>query len=102
MAKWVIDTIELKKRQYVVDAYTKEEAIDKIEDAEPIAQEVLSDTISDIHTINEHEYNKDWKPKWEEYKKQWKAQPDYNEGYDLIKPKQRELFEESNDIWRDD
>ena len=97
MAKWVIDTKELKKRQYVVDAYTKEEAIDKIEDAEPIAQEVLSDTISDIHTINEHEYNQEWKP-----------QPDYNEGHDLLSkvtdapPDQRELFELEPDIGRDD
>ena len=62
MAKWVIDTIELKKRQYVIEAYTKEEAIGQLEDAEPLTQEVLSDTISDIHSINEYEYNKDWKP----------------------------------------
>ena len=62
MTKWVIDTIELKKRQYVIEAYTKEEAIGQLEDAEPLTQEVLSDTISDIHSINEYEYNKDWKP----------------------------------------
>ena len=62
MSKWVIDTVELKKRQYVIEAYTKEEAIGKLEDAEPLTQEVLSDTISDIHTVNEYEFEKDYKP----------------------------------------
>ena len=78
MTKYVIDTVELKKRQYVIDAYSEKEAIDKMEDAEPVLQEIVSDSIYNIHTINEYEFKKD-----------------YN-------PKQRELFEESNDIWRDD
>ena len=85
--KYVIDTVELKKRQYVIDAYSEKEAIDKMEDSEPVLQQIVSDSIFNIHTINEYEY---------------KHTPDYNEGLDLIKPKQRELFEESNDIWRDD
>ena len=102
MTKYVIDTVELIKRVYVVDAYTKEEAIKKMEEQYPRNTEVLSNTIFDIHTINEHEYNKEWKEKWGEYKKEWKAQPDYNEGHDLVKPKQKEMFDESNDIWRDD
>ena len=85
--KYVIDTVELKKRQYVIDAFSEREAIDKMEDSEPVLQEIVSDSIYNIHTINEYEY---------------KHTPDYNEGYDLVKPKQRELFEESNDIWRDD
>ena len=78
MTKYVIDTVELKKRQYVIDAYSEKEAIDKMEDAEPVLQEIVSDSIFGIHTINEYEFKKD-----------------YN-------PKQRELFDESNDIWRDD
>ena len=85
--KYVIDTVELKKRQYVIDAFSEREAIDKMEDSEPILQEIVSDSIYNIHTINEYEY---------------KHTPDYHEGHDLVKPKQRELFEESNDIWRDD
>ena len=83
--KYVIDTVELKKRQYVIEAYSEREAIDKMEDAEPVIQHIVSDSIFNIHTINEYEY---------------KHTPDYNEGHDLAK--QRELFEESNDIWRDD
>ena len=78
MTKYVIDTVELKKRQYVIDAFSEREAIDKMEDAEPILQEIVSDSIFGIHTINEYEFKKDYQPK------------------------QRELFEESNDIWRDD
>ena len=85
--KYVIDTVELKKRQYVIDAFSEREAIDKMEDAEPVLQEIVSDSIFNIHTINEYEY---------------KHTPDYHEGHDLLAPQQRELFDESNDIWRDD
>ena len=88
MTKYVIDTVELKKRQYVIDAFSEREAIDKMEDSEPILQEIVSDSIFNIHTINEYEYNKDWKPKWEEYKKQWSAKdPD-------IGPDQLKIFDE--------
>ena len=88
MTKYVIDTVELKKRQYVIDAFSEREAIDKLEDAEPILQEIISDSIFNIHTINEYEYNKEWKPKWEEYKKQWSAKdPD-------IGPDQLKIFDE--------
>ena len=86
MTKYVIDTVELIKRQYVVDAYTEEEAIKKMEDAEPILQEIVRGS-NNIHIINEYEY---------------KHSPDYNEGHDLLAPQQREMFDESNDIWRDD
>ena len=78
MTKYVIDTAELKKRQYVIDAFSEREAIDKMEDAEPVLQEIVSDSVFGIHTINEYEFKKDYQPK------------------------QREMFEESNDIWRDD
>ena len=84
--KYVIDTVELKKRQYVIEAYTERAAIELMEDAEPTLQEIISDSIFNVHIINEYEY---------------KHSPDYNEGHDLL-PKQRELFDESNDIWRDD
>ena len=62
MTKYVIDTVELKKRQYVIDAFSEKEAIDKMEDAEPILQEIVSDSIFNIHTINEYEYTQDWQP----------------------------------------
>ena len=86
--KYVIDTVELKKRQYVIDAFSEKEAIDKMEYTDPILQEIVSDSIFNIHTINEYEYNKEWKPKWEEYKKQWSAKdPD-------IGPDQLKIFDE--------
>ena len=53
--KFVIDTVELKKRKYVIDAYSEREAIDKMEDAKPVLQEIVSDSIFNIHTINEYE-----------------------------------------------
>ena len=96
MTKYVIDTVELKKRQYVIDAFSEREAIDKMEDAEPILQEIVSDSIFGIHTINEYEYNKDWKPKWEEYKKQWKREKKDHEGY------QYDAFHDEADLFRDD
>ena len=61
MSKWVIDTVELIKRQYVVDAYSRDEALGKMKDQAPHNIEVLSDTIFDIHSINEYEYDKEWK-----------------------------------------
>ena len=78
MTKYVIDTVELKKRQYVIDAFSEREAIDKMEDAEPRTTEIMSDNIFGIRTINEYEFKKTYQPQ------------------------QREMFEESNDIWRDD
>ena len=96
MTKYVIDTVELKKRQYVIDAFSEREAIDKMEDAEPILQEIVSDSIFNIHIINEYEYKREWKP-----------QPDYNEGADYHKPKkdhegyQYDAFKDQ-DLYRDD
>ena len=88
MTKYVIDTVELKKRKYVIDAFSEKEAIDKMEYTDPILQEIVSDSIFNIHTINEYEYDKEWKPKWEEYKKQWSAKdPD-------IGPDQLKIFDE--------
>ena len=90
--KYVIDTVELKKRQYVIEAYTERAAIELMDETEPTLQEVLSDTIFNIHTINEYEY---------------KHSPDYNEGHDIQRPKkdhegyQYDAFKDQ-DIYRDD
>ena len=93
MAKYVIDMVELKKRQYVIDAFSEQEAIGKLEDAEPHTIEVLSDTIYGIHTINEYEY-----------KKEWVKTPEKKVQKDMFEEtrKHKEMFEDSNDIWRDD
>ena len=84
MTKYVVDTVELIKKQYVVDAYLPDEALEFIKERAPVVVEVLSDIVYDIHTINEYEYNKEWKP----------LDPDL--GPDQLKdapPDQRELFE---------
>ena len=90
MTKYVITTVELVKRVYLIEAYSKSEAYDKLLEIDPeeaIKVEVLGDHVLHEQIINEYEY---------------KHSPDYNEGHDLLAPQQREMFDESNDIWRDD
>ena len=60
MAKYVVEKIVLTKKQYVVDAYLPDEALELCRERAPITVEVLSDTVYDIHTINEYEYNQKW------------------------------------------
>ena len=65
MTKYVIRTVELVKRVYLVEAYSKSEAYDKLIEMGPdeaVEVEVLGDHIFHEETINEYEYNKDWKP----------------------------------------
>ena len=102
MTRYVVSNTELIKKDYLVDAYTKEAAQEKAHLQPPRTKVSLGEITHSVTPINEFEYKTQWEQKWEEYKKEWKAQPDYNEGHDLIKSKQREMFEESNDIWRDD
>jgi len=64
MSRWVITTAELVKRVYLLEAYTKSEAYDKLLEMEPedaVKVEVLGDHIVHEQIINEYEYNKDWK-----------------------------------------
>ena len=61
-----------------------QEAIDKMEDAEPVIQHIVSDSIFNIHTINEYEYKS-------EYKREKKDHEGYQ--YDVFK---------DQDIYRDD
>ena len=63
MSKYVISTVEVIKRVYVIEAYSEMEALDKSiemspEDAEKV--EVLGEMTYSIDAINEYEYNKDW------------------------------------------
>ena len=63
MSKYVISTVEIIKRVYVIEAYSEMEALDKSiemspEDAEKV--EVLGEMTYSIDAINEYEYNKDW------------------------------------------
>ena len=64
MTKYVIRTVELVKRVYLVEAYSKSEAYDKLIEMGPdeaVEVEVLGDHIFHEEIINEYEYNKNWK-----------------------------------------
>jgi len=58
----------LVKRVNIVDAYTKIDAYDKLcdlgseRDVQVVEVEVIGDHIIHEETINEYEYNKEWKP----------------------------------------
>ena len=63
MSKYVINTVEVTKRVYLVEAYSQSEALDKnIERGPDSAEkvEVLGEMTYSIDAINEYEYNKDW------------------------------------------
>ena len=66
MSKYVISTVEVTKRVYLVEAYSQSEALDKnIERGPDSAEkvEVLGEMTYSIDAINEYEYNKEWKTK---------------------------------------
>ena len=93
MTKYVISTAEVIKKVYIADAYTEEEALDRYLDQAPDKVEFIGELVYSIETINEYEYDKEWKP----------LDPDI--GPDQLKdgpPDQRELFELEPDIGRDD
>ena len=84
MAKYVINTAEVIKKVYIADAYSEKEALDRYLDQAPDKVEFIGELIYSIETINEYEYDKEWKP----------LDPDI--GPDQLKdgpPDQRELFE---------
>jgi hypothetical protein len=100
MAKWIITTAEIVKRVYVIDAYTKMAALDTLIDTDAEAAretESLGEHTFGVEKINEYEYNREWKP-----------QPDYNEGHDIImaQKKDHEGYQydafKDQDLYRDD
>jgi len=63
MSKYVINTVEITKRVYLVEAYSQSEALDKNIERGPDSAdkvEVLGEMTYSIEAINEYEYNKDW------------------------------------------
>ena len=72
MTKYVVSNIELIKKDYLVDAYTKEAAQEKAHLQPPRTRVSLGEITHSVTPINEYEYNREWKP-----------QPDYNEGKDF-------------------
>ena len=66
MSKYVINTVEVTKRVYLVEAYSPSEALDKNIERGPESAdevEVLGEMTYSIEAINEYEYNKEWKTK---------------------------------------
>ena len=114
MTKYVIRTVELVKRVYLVDAYTKSEAYDKLIEMGPeeaVEVEVLGDHIFHEETINEYEYNKDWKPgladkidwKPETKQKDWVDQGRLGTTGDRLKgPALNVIEDDSYNLYRDD
>ena len=97
MTKYVVSNIELIKKDYLVDAYTKEAAQEKAHLQPPRTKVSLGEITHSVTPINEYEYNREWK-----------SQPDYNEGADYHKPKkdhegyQYDAFHDEPGLWRDD
>ena len=63
MSKYLIETVSIKKYQYVIEAYSEEEAIEKGPYSRHIDEFDLGQHIFSIRPLNEYEYNKDWKEK---------------------------------------
>ena len=97
MTKYVITTAEIVKRVYVIDAYTKTEALDKLIDTDAEAAretESLGEHTFGVEKINEYEY------------REWKPQPDYPEEHDWMPKKDHEGYQydafKDQDLFRDD
>ena len=72
MTRYVVSNVELIKKDYLVTAYTTEAAQEKAHLQPPRTKVSLGEITHSITIINEYEYNKEWKP-----------QPDYDEGKDF-------------------
>ena len=62
MSKWVIEKVELIKKTYVVEAYGAPAAILGANAQAPTKVEILGEVTFDVTSINEYEYDKNWKP----------------------------------------
>jgi len=60
MTKFVVSNIELIKKDYVVEAYTKEAAQEKAHLQPPRTKVSLDEVTHSVTPINEYEYQKDW------------------------------------------
>ena len=106
MTKYVINTVEIVKRVYVVDAFTEKEALDKHLDQAPDKVEFIGELVYSIEIINEYEYNKEWKPLDPDIgPDQLKDTQDWVKvlaEQDRLKGPALNIIEEEPDIWRDD
>ena len=56
MTYWVIEEMSVNRKQYVVESYTEEGAIDLYKTTEPVEKERISDEVFTIDAINLFEY----------------------------------------------
>ena len=98
MSKYVISTVEVTKRVYLLEAYSQSEALDKNIERGPESAdevEVLGEMTYSIEAINEYEYNKDWKPGLAD-KIDWKPEPKQK---DWVGNRDRLKGPALNEIW---
>jgi hypothetical protein len=58
MVKWVIDTVYVTKKRYIVDSYVKEDALKKFSNQQPIEETYVDENVFDVRSINKYEYEK--------------------------------------------
>lgn len=104
MTKYIIRTVELVKKVYLIEAYSKSEAYDKLIEMGPkdaVESEVLGDHIFHEETINEYEYNKEWQPKTKQ--EDWVDQGKLGTTGDRLKgPALNVMEDDLDDLYRDD
>ena len=61
MSKYLIETVKLEKRVFIVEAYSPEEAIELGKTQFPVDTFELGEKVFSMRGLNEFEYNKDWK-----------------------------------------
>ena len=61
MSKYLIETVKLEKRVFIVEAYSMEEAIEKGKTQFPVDTFELGEKVFNLRALNEHEYNTEWK-----------------------------------------
>ena len=61
MSKYLIETVKLEKRVFIVEAYSPEEAIEKGKTQFPVDTFELGEKVFSMRGLNEYEYNKEWK-----------------------------------------
>ena len=61
MTYWVVEEMSVNRKQYVVESYTEEGAIDLYKTTEPVEEEHISDEVFIINAINLFEYQQMYK-----------------------------------------
>ena len=108
MTKYVITTAQVIKRVYVIEASSESEALGKLGTAAETLH--LGEQTFGVETINEYEYNREWKPKphysenLERYKSEWIHSPHDGRRETLKKDHEGYQYDafKDQDLFRDD